>query len=284
MPLALSYNSFSLIFLLTASVLVGSCKHKKLPQAPAFAPADTALRGAVGAPGSRPKFVEVPANLLAKFDQPYATCTGRAGITYADANQTIPATINYKVRHGQAISFTASVFLGIVAAQGLIRPDSFFILNKLQNQLIYGATDRMASMVGGQLSLTMAEGLLTGCYAYPDGMHVLAASDSSLLGLMGPDIANADTASLLIRPGETAPRQMVYGGKAQRAELTNTDFATFYPGTQRRLPGRTTLTAIQAETVAASIKLDHQQRSFDVSLPALKKPETNARTTLQLVR
>ena len=210
------FKKYGMLPLAAIWLISAGCRHRKPQAAAAYAPVDTALAAKIGSNSTTSTtFVPVPAGLVARFSQPYATCVGRSAITFADANQTISGSLAYKIRHAEAISFTASVFLGVVAAQGLIRTDSFFVLNKLQNTMMYGGTAQLASLVGATLSIDMVEALLSGCYAYPQAVRALAATDSSMLGLVGT--TTEDTASVLIKQGETAPRMLVFGGAARRA-------------------------------------------------------------------
>ena len=119
----------------------------------------------------------------------YTSCQAKFKINYQDENQNLSAQLNAKLLQGQRVHILITGPFGIVVAELIARPDSFFVENRLQREFTTGATSRLAQYAPIPIDYATLEMLLTGLpvalkTAQPisaDSGHVQLLRDNNLI-------------------------------------------------------------------------------------------------------
>ena len=142
----------------------------------------------------------------------YGTCNVKYKVVYEDSGQRIPFNVNAKMERGKVVYLNASVIFGVVVAEAVVRPDSFFVENKLQKIYYTGSIDALYGYSPFPFTFSLLEQLLTG----------VLALDSAAIGRIdttGPDqyglVSKEGGGTVWVRGSKPGPKRIEMGAEGQ---------------------------------------------------------------------
>lgn len=96
----------------------------------------------------------------------YKFLSTKSKFQYKNENQLINATLNMRIEKNERIWFSVRVALGVEAARGLITKDDFFIIDRVNKQVIQSTPDIIEREFKIKLNFDQLESILTGNLLY----------------------------------------------------------------------------------------------------------------------
>ena len=127
-------------------------------------------------------FSEIRAHLLDGADD-LRTFTARASLTVQSPLQSGRATAKIYARRDDSLYLSLSPGLGIEAARTLVTPDSFFVYDRIEKQLYYGALRDAGDFLPGPVGAMDLFANLLGILAPDPDVHWTVEADTAMYTL-----------------------------------------------------------------------------------------------------
>ncbi len=160
----------AILLALSVLALLSSCRNKAKKAAKAPIVATTVVDSSAEKASERPSLVL--ADVMQKYsglNKPWDTFSARFKANYADSGRSLSFTMNCRAQRSKASYLIVQGPLGILVAEVLVRPDSFFLDNKFEKTFTRGASTAGAEFSGLPLDFNLLQTLITGIPALEEG-------------------------------------------------------------------------------------------------------------------